>query len=172
MPDLFTQTAEEHAGRHLRPRDGLPMEAIPRIIQEALQKAFRTWEAGGSELPTREASVASRTFFPETPSSVSYFPPATTYQTSQPATTMDDPFSQGHFGNAGFVTEVSHVSHADDSGFADGSFFTSGPPVNFNTFAPEQYERGTWGNDLDLMGGGTFESGLGIDGHFQGFRHR
>jgi len=172
MPNLFTQTAEEHAGRHLRPHDGLPMEAIPRIIEEALHKAFRTWKARGSELPTREASVASMSFLPETPTSLSYtFAQPTTYQTPQPVAAMDNPFPQGHFSSAGFVADVPHVSHADDSGFADGNFFTSGPPVNVNTFAPE-YERGAWENDLDLMGAGPFEPGLGVDGHFQGFRHR
>jgi len=51
MPGLFTRTAEQHVGRRLQAREGLAMDAIPRIIDEALRKAFTAWEARGSEVP-------------------------------------------------------------------------------------------------------------------------
>jgi hypothetical protein len=171
MPGLVTQTAEEHAGRHLQAHDGLAMEAIPKIIEDALHKAFRTWEARGSELPTREASVASMTLLAETPTSLPYLGQATAYPTPQPAAAMEHNFPQGHFGNTDFASEVPHASHTnDDSGFSEGSFFVSGPPVNFNnTFTP-QYGRETWETGLGLMGPGTFEADMNMDGHYRGFQ--
>ncbi|KAK4154092.1 hypothetical protein C8A00DRAFT_14760 [Chaetomidium leptoderma] len=170
MPGLFTRTAEEHAGRHMQAHDKLPMEAIPRIIEEALHKAFRTWEATGSELSTREASVASMSLLPDAASSLAYsFGQPTAYHTPQPAGSMEHSFPQDHFGNADFASEVPHPTHADDSGFADGSFFTSGPPVNFNTFSP-QYQRGPWEASLGLMDSGAFEPDLGMGGHYRGFQ--
>jgi hypothetical protein len=169
MPTLFTRTAEEHAGRHLQSHEGLALEVIPGIIQDALQKAFRAWEARGSALPTREASVASASFLPETPTSLAYsFGQPTAYQTPQPTAPMDHSFPQGHF-STNFVSEVPHATHADDSGFAEDSFFTSGPPVDFNTFAP-QYERGPWEPGLGLMGVGSLEPDLNMGGHFRGFQ--
>ena len=172
MPTLFTRTAEEHAGRRLQSHEGLALEAIPGIIQDALQKAFRAWEAKGSALPTREASVASMSFLPETPTSLAYsFGQPTAYQTPQPAATMDQAFPQGHFNNTrtDFSCEIPHASHADDSGFAEDNFFTSGPPVNFNTFAP-QYERGPWEPGLGLTGVGSLEPDLNMGSHFPGFQ--
>jgi len=170
MPTLFTRTAEEHAGRRLQPQEGLAMEDIPGIIGDALQKAFRAWEARGSELPTREASVASMSFLPETPTSLAYsFGQPTAYRDPQP-NTMDHSFPQGHFGNANFAVDTSHATTAaDDSGFAEDSFFTSAPPVNFDTFAP-QYERPTWEPNLGLMGVGAFETDLNLGGNFRGFQ--
>lgn len=170
MPGLVTKTAEEHAGRRLQAHDGLSMEAIPKIIEEALHKAFRTWETRGSELPTREASVASMTLLGETPNSLAYLGHSTAYPTPQPAAAMEHNFSQGHFGSTDFASEVPHASHAnDDSGFAEGGFIVSGPPVNFNTFAP-QYGRGNWEAGLGLMGPGTFETDMNMEGHYRGFQ--
>lgn len=169
MPGLVTKTAEEHAGRHLQAHDGLSMEAIPRIIEEALHKAFRTWEAKGSELPTREASVASMTLLAETPTSLPYLPQATAYPTPQPAAAMEHHFPQGHFGNANFASEVPHTSHAnDDSGFVEESFFVSGPPVHFNNTFPQQYGREPWEAGLGLMGAAEFETDL--NNHYRGFQ--
>ncbi|SPQ24516.1 70b163b4-35a9-473d-9b67-890a8383f933 [Thermothielavioides terrestris] len=157
MPGLFTSTAEEHAGRHLQAHEGLPMEAIPRIIEDALQKAFRLWQTQGSELPTREASVASMSFMPETPSSVTYtLAQSTSYQPAQAAVSMGQSFPHVNFPTPGFTPDVAHTSHADDSGFADGHFFSSGPPVDFNTFAP-QYERSPWEASLSLLGEDLFQ---------------
>jgi hypothetical protein len=171
MPALFTQTAEEHAGRRLQARDALPMEAIPRILEDALHKAFRTWEARGSELPTREASVARTSFLPETPTSIAYsYGQVTAYQTPQPLPAMDG-FPQDHFGNADFTPEVSHAAHANDSGFGEGSFFTSAPPMSFNAFAAPQYERSPWDANLSMMDTGAFDADLSMGGHFRGFQN-
>ncbi|KAK4102416.1 hypothetical protein N658DRAFT_423491 [Parathielavia hyrcaniae] len=174
MPTLFTKTAEEHAGRPLQGRDSLPMDAIPRIIEDALYKAFRSWEARGSELPTRAASVASMSFLPETPTSLAYpYGQVTAYQTPQPIpAAMDHNFPQAHFGNSDFHPEPLHASsRADDSGFGEGSFFTSGPPINFNTFAPDPYERTPWEASFGLMGTGAFTADMSMGGPFRGFQN-
>ncbi|KAL2129005.1 hypothetical protein VTI74DRAFT_8359 [Chaetomium olivicolor] len=171
MPGLFTKTAEEHVGRRLRAQDGLTMDTIPRIIEDALQKAFRVWEARVGELPPREAAVASMSFLPGTPSTLGYnFTQPTAYQAPQPTVGIGHPFSSEDFnGGPAFANEVPHTSH-DDSGFAEGHFFTSGPPVDFNTFAP-QFERGPWEIGLGLMGGGGFEADTNVGGHFRGFQN-
>ncbi|KAK4121982.1 hypothetical protein N657DRAFT_657481 [Parathielavia appendiculata] len=173
MPTLFTKTAEEHAGRRLQARDALPMDAVPRIIEDALHKAFRSWEARGSVLPTREASVASMSFLPETPTSLAYsYGQVTAYQTPQPIPApMNHSFPQGHFGNAEFPPQAPHASQADDSGFGVGPFFTSGPPINFNSFAPDHYERGPWEANLGLMGTGAFNADMSMGGQFRGFQN-
>ncbi|AEO59781.1 hypothetical protein MYCTH_2308309 [Thermothelomyces thermophilus ATCC 42464] len=171
MPALFTRTAEEHAGRPLQAQEGLTMEAIPGIIEDALRKAFRAWEARGSDLPTREASVASMSFLPETPASLAYnFNQSTrTQQDAQPQA-MEHGYSQSHYGNANFAVRASQTTtNPDDSGFADGSLFMSGPPVNFNTFAPE-YGRAAWDSDFGLLGVGSYGTDVNHGTHFQGFQ--
>lgn len=171
LPGLFAKTAEERAGRRLQPRDGLPMEAIPSILEDVLQKAFRAYEAGGGELSTREASVASRTLLPETPTSLGYaMEQPTAYQHPQPTPLMGHSFSQGSYNNMDYVHDVSHTSHADDSGFMDASLFASGPPVNFNTFAP-QYEREPWEAGFEMMGTGTFDADLNMANQYRNFRN-
>ncbi|KAH6847597.1 hypothetical protein B0I37DRAFT_147976 [Chaetomium sp. MPI-CAGE-AT-0009] len=171
LPTLFTRTAEEHAGRRLQAHEGLALEAIPGIIEGALHKAFRTWEARGSELPAGEASVALMSFLPETPASGAYsFGQSAAYQTPQSAATTDHSFSQSQFRNTNFGVEAPYdVTSADDSGFADGSFFTPEPPLDFNTFAPQD-ERGMWEPSLGIMGGGVFGGDLNMAGHFGGFQ--
>lgn len=172
MPRLFTRTAEEHAGRSLQTHDGLPMEAIPKIIEDSLHRAFRAWGTRGNDVPTREASVASMSFLPDTPNTLAYtFEQPTAYLTPQLSAGLDHSFSHQSLGTgAGFNSNLAHVSHADDSGFVEGSFFTSEPPADFSTFAP-QYGRGTWEPGLGLMGGGTFEDDPSMGGHFRGFRN-
>ncbi|KAK4247546.1 hypothetical protein C7999DRAFT_14431 [Corynascus novoguineensis] len=171
MPALFTRTAEEHAGRRLQAQEGLALETIPGIIEDALQKAFRAWETRGNELPTREASEASMSFLPETPTSLAYnFNQSTTYQ-DVPPQTMDTDFAQAHLGDTNFAIQALHTTSADDSGFSEGSFFTSAPPGNFSTFAPH-YHRGTWESSLGLLGVSAFETDGSPGAHFQGFQGR
>jgi hypothetical protein len=179
MPSLFAKTAEEHAGRHLQAHEVVPMDAIPRIIEGALHKAFRVWEArGNSEVPTSEASVASMSFMPETPTSLTYAlgqpaPAAAAYHhPRQPTPVMQHGFPQGgHFtGGARFPAEVQqHTTQADDSGFEENVFFTSGPPVDLSAFAP-QYQRGPWDASLELLGAGSFEADGSLGAHFRVFQ--
>jgi hypothetical protein len=169
MPTLFTRTAEEHAGRHLQAHDVLAVEDIPRIIEDALHKAFRTWEARGSELPAGEASVALMSFLPETPGSAAYsFGQSAAYQTPQSAVTTDHNFSQSQFSNPNFSVEAPQVTNPDDSGFADGTFFAPEPLLDFNNFGP-QYERGAWEPSPGIMGGSAFGADLNPGDHFRGF---
>ncbi|EAQ83474.1 hypothetical protein CHGG_09878 [Chaetomium globosum CBS 148.51] len=171
MPTLFTRTAEEHAGRHLQAHDELALGAIPRIIEDALHKAFRAWEARGSELPAGEASVALMSFLPETPGSSAYnFGQSTAYQTPQSAVTTDHNFSQSQFSNPNFSVEAphGHIANPDDSGFVDDTFFAPEPLLDFNNFVP-QYERGAWEPGLGIMGGGAFGADLNPGDHFRGF---
>ncbi|KAK3321696.1 hypothetical protein B0H66DRAFT_531065 [Apodospora peruviana] len=44
MPTFFRQAAEEYVGSHIQPQEGLVMESIPSIIQDALHKAFDAYE--------------------------------------------------------------------------------------------------------------------------------
>ncbi|KAK3292919.1 uncharacterized protein B0H64DRAFT_203301 [Chaetomium fimeti] len=170
LPTLFTRTAEEHAGRRLQAHEGLALELIPGIIEGALHKAFRTWEARGSELPAGEASVALMSFLPDTPASAAYsFGQSAAYQTPQSAVTTDHSFSQSQFGNTNFGVDAPHVTSADDSGFADDTFFAPEPLLDFNNFAP-QYDRGTWESGLGVMGGGAFPGDLNTGGNFGGFQ--
>ncbi|KAK4235895.1 hypothetical protein C8A03DRAFT_17418 [Achaetomium macrosporum] len=171
MPGLVTKTAEEHAGRRLQAHEGLPMEAIPRIIEDALRKAFRAWDATSSHLPTREASVASMSFLSETPPpSLAYsFGQSTAYPSPQPPAAINHNFPNGQFSTTDFTPEIGHAASADDSGFTEDMLFTSGPPVDFNAFA-SQYGRAPWEGGLGVMDMGSFESQSGVGGQFRGFQ--
>lgn len=172
MPALFARTAEEHAGRPLQAQEGLALEAIPGIIQDALRKAFREWEARGSDLPRREASVASISFLPETSPSLSrnFDQSPRTQQDAQPQR-IDHGYSQNQYGNASFavraVQTAQTATNPDDSGFAEGALFTSGPQV-FN-FGPG-YGRTAWDPGFGLLGVGSYGADVNHQGHFQGFQ--
>ncbi|KAL2151166.1 hypothetical protein VTH82DRAFT_6264 [Thermothelomyces myriococcoides] len=172
MPALFARTAEEHAGRPLQAQEGLALEAIPGIIQDALRKAFREWEARGSDLPRREASVTSISFLPETSPSLSrnFDQSPRTQQDAQPQR-IDHGYSQNQYGNASFavraVQTAQTATNPDDSGFAEGALFTSGPQV-FN-FAPG-YGRTAWDPGFGLLGVGSYGADVNHQGHFQGFQ--
>ncbi|KAL2263204.1 hypothetical protein VTK26DRAFT_7778 [Humicola hyalothermophila] len=174
MPRLFTRTAEEHAGRQLQSHEALPMAAIPKIIEESLQKAFRTWEARGSEVPHGEASIASMNLLPEVvPTTLSYTlnEPSTGFQTSMLSAGMNHGFSHQSLGSssAAFTPDLGHTAHADDSGFVDANFYASEPPVDFNTLAPTT--NGGWEAGLGLTGTNTFESHMVMGHNFRGFRN-
>lgn len=180
MPRLFTQTAEEHAGRRIEAREGLPMESIPRIIEEALQKAFRAWEVGrGDRVPAREASIASMNFLQDTPASLTTSASASTssaypygqsspFHNQQLLAGMDHGFTHSDFtSSAAFGSNIHQPSHIDDSGFDEGTFFTSAPSVSYDALAP-QYARETWAG-MGLGDGAFGNPNLGS--HFRGFQH-
>lgn len=179
MPRLFTRTAEEHAGRHIQAHEALPMEAIPKIIEESLQKAFRTWEARGSEVPTREASVASMSFLPDPPPTTlpygfDHHQSTTGYQTPLISAGMDHGFPHHQAlapTTAGFTPDLPHATHADDSGFVEGGgYYVSEPPAGFNTLATNN--NGDWETGMGMMGvDHGFGNQIGMGGGFRGFRN-
>ncbi|KAK4111703.1 hypothetical protein N656DRAFT_148524 [Canariomyces notabilis] len=174
MPSLFTQTAEEHAGRHIQAGEGLPMGSIPRIIDDALRKAIRAWETGtGSRVSEREISVAHSVLPPETPTSSvhSYGQPATYHpQAGVPNGTIRS-FPQPSFGvEAPFVPGLANAPRADGFGSGDGDMFTSATTGNFHAFAPP-FSRPHWEADLDFFGGSSFEENPNTGGLFRGFHN-
>jgi hypothetical protein len=174
MPSLFTQTAEEHAGRHIQAGEGLPMESIPRIIDDALRKAIRAWETGtGSRVSEREISVAHSVLPPETPTSSihSYGQPATYHPPAGVPDGMIRSFPQPSFGvEAPFVPGLANAPRADGFGSGDGDMFTSAPTGNFHAFAPP-FSRPHWEADLDFFGGSSFEENPNTGGLFRGFHN-
>ncbi|GAB1317820.1 hypothetical protein MFIFM68171_08030 [Madurella fahalii] len=175
MPRLFTQTAEEHAGRHIQAHEGLTMESIPRIIEDSLQKAFRTWEARrSSSVSTREASIASMSFRQDAPPSRTYTygqPQPTSYLTTQAQAGMDHGFAHSDFGSsAPFTPDAPQASQSGGIGLDAASFFTSAPPTNYYAFA-SQYPRGTWEAGLAPLSDGALPGDPNLEGHFQGYQH-
>ncbi|KAK4143397.1 uncharacterized protein C8A04DRAFT_28820 [Dichotomopilus funicola] len=166
MPGLFRRAAEEHAGRPLQQHEGLTMESIPSIMNDALQKAFQAWESRGRQFP-RPQSEDSMWLLSGTPSSPAYpFGQPNTYHAPQPAGQLSQPFLQPEFtSSAGLAVGGSHsVSMTDDPGFGEG-LFPSAPPVTFDGLAP-QYGRAPWEPSQGMMDIGPLEGDLS---HFQGF---
>ncbi|KAL1843956.1 hypothetical protein VTJ49DRAFT_6360 [Mycothermus thermophilus] len=185
MPNLFTKTAEEHAGRTLHSHDALPMGAIQRIIEEALQKAFRTWESRGSEIPRRAASDASATLLPDTStplgynlerSTATYQPPLAAPVTTTMAGNYTHSAAHHQFGGMNFPV---HTTHADDSGFSEAGLFVTaaGPAIGFNAFAAAaaHYDREPWEAAAaagfgGMSGAGGFDAQMNMGGAYRGFR--
>jgi hypothetical protein len=166
MPRLVTETAEEHAGRHLQAHEGLPMEAIPRIIEDALRKAFRTWEATGRRLPAQEASETSSIFQSETPPmSLPYDWSSAAYPSPQP------PAINQNFPNAPFsgslTPNLGHPPSAGQPGFTPGMLLPSEPLGDIHAVSPPY----PWEGGLGVMDMGPFESQSSIGSHFRGFHN-
>ena len=161
MPGLFAQTAAEHAGRPLRADDGLRMEAIPSIIEEALRKGFDRWKAGGSELLIQDAAHVSNAFMPPTPTSL-VTSVGTGYHTPQPPVPTASHTFAGYPSSTGFVPDTLQPTVGNYPGFYEDNLVPCAPPVHF-----PQYDRSSpngWPGepDFNLTGTGQFETGWGM----------
>ncbi|KAK3306091.1 uncharacterized protein B0T15DRAFT_218187 [Chaetomium strumarium] len=167
MPGLVTKTAEEHAGRRLQAYEGLPMEAIPRIIEDALRKAFQTWEATGSHLPAQEASETSSIFQSDTPPmSQPYDWSSAAYPSPQPPA-INSNFPNVPFSGTNFTPGPVHASSAGHSGFNPDMLLPPEPLGDIHAVSP-QYP---WEGGLGVMDMGPFESQSSIGSHFRGFHN-
>ena len=161
MPGFFVQTAAEHARRPLRAHDALPMEAIPRIIEDALKKAFGTWKERGNGFSTQDAANAQQDLLPVT-TSTSPFPslgPPTTYPTAQVPTPVGNDFAVNPFITAPFVADIPPAIVGDGAGFTQGTLFPPcGPPVS-HSFQPYE-QQFSWESSPSLSGTDLFSPGL------------
>ncbi len=154
MPGLFTRTAEEHANRRLQPRDGLAMEAIPRIIEEALRKAFTAWETRGASEGSVPGGWNSNSSPPD-PSSSSRS--MRSNHTPQPPPAI--PTSEGYEYTPENMGVPSWVPNC-------------GPPPIESEVAVDwdqdmtQHDDAAWRAVMDMVGrGGPFESDLEMGGY-------
>lgn len=173
MPRLFTQTAEEHAGRHIQAHEALTMDSIPSIIGDSLQKAFRTWETRrGTNVPTREVSLVSKSVLPDASPSHTYtYGQSTGYMPTPALAGMDSSFANSGFGSSvPFASDAPQAPQGGSTGLTEATFFTSAPPASYYPLAP-QYPRGPWETGLGPLNDGALGGDPSIGGHFQGYQH-
>ena len=169
MPGLFAQTAAEHAGRPLRADDGLRMDAIPRIIEEALSKGFERWKAGGSELPMQDAARASIAFMPATPTSLVHSV-STGYHTPQPpAPPPSLNFMPDYPSSTGFVADTLQPTVGNYPQVYDDNLVPCEPPVHFTQYDLSSPSVWPGDHDFSVTGTGEFEPGWGLRDHLPRF---
>ncbi len=169
MPSLFAQTAAEHAGRPLRADDGLRMDAIPAIIEEALSKGFERWKAGGSELSMQDAARASIAFMPPTPTSLVHSG-GTGYHTPQPpAPAAIRNFIPNYPASTGFVSDSLQPTVGSYPGFHENNLVPCEPPVHYTQYDLSSPTGWPGETDFNLTGTGDFETGWSMRGHLPGF---
>ncbi|KAK3690224.1 hypothetical protein B0T22DRAFT_379539 [Podospora appendiculata] len=164
LPRLFHQTAEEHAGRHMQALDVLPMESIPKIIDDSLHRAFRAWESQGRNVPAYFSPTFSvsenGSGAPPSPwgqpepsqnSNKTYAPTPSAYGNLQaPPPPPPTGYEWGHY------TQNQHplfsVDPPPSESFVNDSMFVGGGPV---TQAPTSHYPG-FGNSNGM--GGMFDN--------------